>query len=140
MRSLCRFRSRRALTHLGKKLDRSLQLVNGRGEVLPFRSASFDHVIARGSIPYTKHAPNFRELRRVLADGGKLWISLHDVRYVLKQFATTNLKGTIYLVYVLINGLAFSLFGRSFRFINGSRECFQTEYGFVQPYGPRSSK
>ncbi|MDB4914194.1 MAG: hypothetical protein JWM95_1838 [Gemmatimonadetes bacterium] len=106
--------------------------LQGFGEDLtrvPDRSCSF--VMARVSVPYMDIGAFVREAHRVLEPGGQLWISYHTPRHVVHHLGQSlrarHVKDIVFRSYVLVNGAAFHLFGRQFRFpYNGRIESFQT--------------
>jgi ubiquinone/menaquinone biosynthesis C-methylase UbiE len=106
-----------------------VQLAAARGEQLPFQAGSFDFVCSRVALPYMNIVTALSEMRRVLRTGGHLWLTLHPIGITTAQFRRGNLKGKIYASYVILNGLWFHLSGRTFPFLRGVRESFQTERG-----------
>ena len=104
-------------------------LAAARGEQLPFRPNSFDFVYSRVALPYMDIPTALSEMRRVLQPGGKLWLTLHPIDIPLSQFARGNIKGKIYASYIVSNGIWFYLTGRTFRYLRGMCESFQTQRG-----------
>lgn len=104
----------------------------GQGENLPFRDCCFDLIISEVATPYMDIPSALAEIKRVLHPGGRLRLSLHPVsmttRELLRAIRQLNLKNTIYRLYILANGVWFSLTGRQFKFpLKRSRcESFQT--------------
>jgi SAM-dependent methyltransferase len=117
---------------LGQALADELQLVCAKAESLPFVRDSFDFVIARVALPYTNITEAMAEIARVLRGGGVCWLTLHRVsiawQLFLKHLRHLQLKGMVYQLYVLANGLTLHLFGRQFHFpLRRDRiESFQT--------------
>lgn len=111
---------------LGRKLAPDIGFVRAAGEALPFAPASFDLVVSRVALPYM-HVPTvLAELRRVLRPGGGLWATLHPFAVPRRALARANLRGKLYHLYVMANGLLFHLTGRQCRFPGGRCESFQT--------------
>jgi len=117
---------------LGRQLSGSIQFVCGKGEALPFKDECFDLVISRVALPYMHVRSALSEMSRVLKPGGDLWIVLHPSRMIIKETVKNirvfNFRGTLYQLYVLINGLALHLFNKQFPLPLGSSryESFQT--------------
>jgi ubiquinone/menaquinone biosynthesis C-methylase UbiE len=101
-----------------------------RGESLPFPDASFDRVVAAVALPYMNIPETLTEVHRVLVPGGSAFFSVHPLRFTLGELWKSILKPTamIYRFYVLLNGLAFHLTGRSLPITNRP-ESFQTQRG-----------
>ena len=106
-----------------------LRLAAARGETLPFADGSFDFVYSRVALPYMDIPAALAEMRRVLRDGGRLWLALHTLAIPAAHFRRGNLKGKIYAACTMINGFYFHLTGRTFRLRRGVCESIQTERG-----------
>ncbi|MBV9122150.1 MAG: class I SAM-dependent methyltransferase [Planctomycetes bacterium] len=63
----------------------ALQLVRGTIYALPFRDASFTHVICRGVLNYVHQRRALRELTRVLQPGGVLYLRVERAWYDLMR-------------------------------------------------------
>lgn len=104
----------------------------GRGEQLPFNDCCFDLVVSGVATPYMDIPAALNEIGRVLRPGGRIRLSLHPVsmtiRELIRAIKQMNLKNTVYRLYILANGVFFSLTGRQFMFpLKTSRcESFQT--------------
>lgn len=104
----------------------------GEGERLPFRDRCFDLVVSEVATPYMDIPLALAEIGRVLRPGGGLRLSLHPVSMTMRELFRTirqlNIKNTVYRLYILANGVFFSLTGQQFRFpLKRSRcESFQT--------------
>jgi ubiquinone/menaquinone biosynthesis C-methylase UbiE len=115
----------------GQKQFDLIKFVNGRSERLPFADASFDLVIARVALPYTHIPASIHEINRVLKPGGRLWLTLHPFKKIWRQLLQDskglNLRGMVFRMYVLLNGVWYHLTGRMFAFpFSGKIESFQT--------------
>jgi len=121
----------------GRTIANHISFVRATGEHLPFADGSFDVVISRVTLP-NMHVPNaLREISRALKPGGRVWLTLYPMRWVLRRacgsLKTGNLKNFAYLFYVMANGVFFHLTGRQFRFpFNRRCESFQTISGFTR--------
>ena len=96
---------------------------------LPIESGTVDLVISRVTLPYTNLSPAIGEVRRVLRDGGRIWITLHSREMVLgwlrQSLRSRNLRGSVQRAYSLLNGYAFKHFGLLFPYFNGKYESWQ---------------
>jgi SAM-dependent methyltransferase len=105
---------------LGRQLHPSLLLICARAESLPLPSDVFDLVISRVALPYTDIPRALHEISRVLKRGGRCWIVLHPMsmaaRSTFRHLTRGQIKGTIFQLYTLLNGLSLHLFGRQFPF------------------------
>ena len=115
----------------GRTLTQAVAFSAASAELLPFRSESFDVVIARVSLPYTRLSNSLAEIYRVLRPGGRFWTTLHPIDIPWKQATHANWKGWIFFGYVVTNGLLFHATGRQFRF-RGRMESFQTSGGVTR--------
>jgi SAM-dependent methyltransferase len=115
---------------LARELGPRLLLVRGSGEALPFRDASFDLVASRVALPYMDFRLALPEIDRVLLPGGQLWCTLHPLRMTLVELGGNlrrfQIKGALFRLLVLINGLLLHAFGRA----PMGRESAQTVRGF----------
>ncbi len=102
------------------------------GEALPFSDGHFEWVVSRVCLPYTDIPKSLAEIYRVLAPGGRVWMTLHSASFTLRcllQNATRGrLLAALFRLYVLANGTMLHLFGFAVRvpFSNGLIESFQT--------------
>jgi SAM-dependent methyltransferase len=120
----------------GNKLDKensgNLRLACAVGESLPFADGSFDVVFSRVAVPYMHIPTAVTEISRVLKPGGHLWLTLHPFQMVwgllMRALKAGNIKSILYFSYALLNGLAFHLFGKLWRFPLNRKRCesFQT--------------
>jgi ubiquinone/menaquinone biosynthesis C-methylase UbiE len=113
----------------GRTLTSDVSFVNGRAEALPFKNQEFDVVIARVSLPYTNLGSSLKEIRRVLRDDGKLWLTLHAFSMAWKQSQENGFRAKIFFGYILLNSFWFHLASKQFPFLGGKYESFQTERG-----------
>jgi SAM-dependent methyltransferase len=120
---------------LGQTLTDEVRFACARAEALPFSHDSFDFVIARLALPYADISRAVTEIERVLRGEGMCWLVLHPVSHAVRQLLwhlrRLELKGAIYQLYVIANGVGLHLFGRQFRFpLRRNRiESFQTSRG-----------
>ena len=112
----------------GKTHTKGIRFTCGRAEALPYADKQFDMVIARVSLAYTDMGASLKEIRRVLRDGGQVWMVLHPFSIPWKQAKSSNWKGWIFFSYIVINSLLFELTQKHFPF-RGRYESFQTARG-----------
>ena len=121
----------------GRKIANHISFVRASGEHLPFADGSFDVVISRVTLPLM-HVPNaLREISRALKPGGRVWLTLHSMSWILgragESLKSGNLKNFAYQLYVMTNGAFFHLTGSQFRFpFNRRCESFQTVKGITR--------
>jgi len=121
----------------GRKIVDHITFVRASGEHLPFADGSFDVIISRVTLP-NMHVPNaLREILRALKPGGRVWITLYPVSWILHRageaLKSGNLKSFVYQFYVMTNGVFFHLTGRQCRFPFTRRcESFQTVSRFTK--------
>ena len=120
---------------LGRTLTAGVQFSAASGEHLPFAAGSFDLVFSRVALPYMNIPEALREIDRVLRPGGMVWFSLHPPRFALRAMSRAirnrSVRGSVYPVYTLFNGVALHLFNRQMRWPFGRRrfESNQTAAG-----------
>ena len=118
---------------LGRRLDGGLAFANSLGERLPFADASFDLVFSRVALPYMPVGVALREMARVLAPGGDLWLTLHPLDKTLAELRgdlrARRAKALLHRAYVIANGLSLDLLGREWPtpWRRDRYESFQTE-------------
>lgn len=112
---------------LGKGLTRSVQFVCAKGESLPLQSDYFDRVICRVAMPYMHIPSALAEIGRVLRAGGSLWLVLHapsmTMREVMANVYRLRLKGAVYRLYALANGIALHFLGKQFHLPLAPHRC-----------------
>ena len=104
----------------------------GSGESLPFEDGTFDRVISNVALPYMNIQKTLAEIHRVLVPGGRLSVSLHLPSFTIDELvhkAIPRPVPTFFRLYVLMNGLLFHCTGKTFAFVKGRTESFQTERG-----------
>lgn len=119
----------------GRSLSDDIQFVNASAEAIPLASASCDLVFSRVSLPYTDIPRVAAEIARLLVPGGRCWITFHRPAFALRELMQHarggRVKGVLYELYVLANGLSLHFFGRLIRYpLKRSRlESVQTTRG-----------
>ena len=99
------------------------------GTDIPVKYDSVDLVIMRVSLPYMNIPAVATEVRRVLKEGGRAWMTVHSRkqagRFLRDAIRRRDIKDTIHKIYVLANGLLFKLTGCLIPFANGRYESWQ---------------
>ena len=111
---------------LGRTLTGDVGFARATGEALPFRAGRFDLVICRVALPFMHVPTALAEMRRVLRPGGFLWLTAHGIDFPLRALRRASLRGKLFQLYVLGNGLLFHLTLRQVRFPGRGCESFQT--------------
>jgi SAM-dependent methyltransferase len=116
---------------LGATWTSDVRLVCGSGDSLPFADDSFDFVFSRVALPYMHVPTALREIRRVLAPGGEMWLGLHGPGIVFSQLADAlrggHAKSALFQTYAAVNGVLSHFTGRLLRWpVGGRYESFQT--------------
>ena len=106
-----------------------LRVAAAQGEHLPFATGAFDYVYSRVALPYMNSPVALAEMARVLQPGGHLWLALHPIAIPAEQFRRGNLKGKVYALYTMLNGVWFHMTGRILRLPGGICESIQTRRG-----------
>ncbi|HEY5546116.1 MAG TPA: class I SAM-dependent methyltransferase [Gemmatimonadaceae bacterium] len=98
-------------------------------EQLPLPGGSVDFYVSRVTIPLTNIPEALQEAARVLVPGGRLWITLHPISMIFGQIGRAvrrgRVKELIMRSIVLMNGLAFHIFGTGRRIL-GIRDSWQS--------------
>jgi SAM-dependent methyltransferase len=98
-------------------------------EKLPLPDASVDLYVSRVALPYADIPVALAEAARVLMPGGRLWITLHPVSMTIAEMRIAARHGKIKEIarrmIVLLNGMAFHLFGTNRKFL-GIRDSWQS--------------
>jgi ubiquinone/menaquinone biosynthesis C-methylase UbiE len=116
---------------LGRELTQRVGFIAGQAEHLPFPDASFDLVLSRVTLPLTYVPAAVREIGRVTAPGGDLWLVLHSLSKTVHDLSGSLRSGqwkrVLYRSYVLANGALFHATGRLAPSpLDGHYESFQT--------------
>jgi ubiquinone/menaquinone biosynthesis C-methylase UbiE len=121
----------------GRKTADRISFVRASGEHLPFADGLFDVVISRVALPYMHMPTALREISRALKPGGRVWLTLHPMSWILRPAVEAlkagAMKNFAYQCYVMTNSVFFHFTGRQFRFpFNRRCESFQTVKGVVR--------
>jgi SAM-dependent methyltransferase len=100
-------------------------------ESLPFDNSTFDLVMCRLALPYTRNAAALSEMARVLRPGGLLILKIHHARYYWHKFWQALRGGQARAVgsstKVLLIGFVYHVTGRQPR-LRALAEVFQTRW------------
>ncbi|PWT89424.1 MAG: hypothetical protein C5B56_07120, partial [Proteobacteria bacterium] len=122
--------ARRQFSKLG--YEGQSEFVCSPAESLPFESGTFDVVICRLALPYTRNEQALAEMARVLRRGGLLILKIHHARWYGRRFWRALRSGHLHDAAVfarsLLNGTFYHLTGRQpqTRLLGG--EVFQTRW------------
>lgn len=129
LRVLCGIDIDAASVAHGRRRWPFLRLEVGDGNRLPYETGTFDVVLSRVALPYMDVPRVIREMARVPKAGGELWLVTHTWRYARRHLwlALRNgrVRPVVFMLYVIVNGVAFALTGKLYRF-RGKIESFQT--------------
>jgi SAM-dependent methyltransferase len=112
---------------LGRTLAPNVNFAGAVAEKLPFATAQFDFVVARGCLQYTHIGQSTAEIYRVLNAGGKIWIVVNPWQALRRRARNGGIKQLIFCGYILLNSIALQLTGASFSYLNGMREVLHTK-------------
>lgn len=105
---------------LGRSLTDAIEFMHAPAEAIPLPDRSFDLIISRVALPYTDIPRAVNEMARLLKTGGRCWVVLHPVSFgrrdLWEDFRHARLKGVVFRLYVLANGLLLHIAGRVIRY------------------------
>jgi ubiquinone/menaquinone biosynthesis C-methylase UbiE len=121
----------RSALDYGKRHFTNIAYVEATAEALPFTDGAFDFVISRVTLPYTVFERSFSEIARILAEDGRIWVTLFRpsevLSYLRNAIVKLAFKDVVFQLYALANGVVFHCFAKQFRLpFNGACESFQT--------------
>jgi len=115
-----------------RALSDRVTFISGKGEDLPFASASFDVVNCGLALPYMNNARALDEIERVLRPGGILLLKIHHTRYYLRDFwrglLSRKLLEMVHSGRVLAVGTIYHLTDRQISTRILGNETFQTRW------------
>lgn len=119
-----------AIAYANERWPEKARFAVAPAERLPLPDNSVDLYVSRVSLPYADIPAALREASRVLAPGGRLWITLHPLSMAFDQLGKA-LRGARVKEFVgasifLANGLAFHFLGTGRRIL-GMRDSWQSE-------------
>lgn len=115
---------------LGKEWGCNAPFVCARAEFLPFNNGSFDLVVARSSLQYTDLRKSLPEIRRVLKEGGQVWMVMDSLGAFWSVPRGWRPKAWLHFCYVAINSIVFRVSGRQIALF-GRYETIQTRRGLT---------
>jgi ubiquinone/menaquinone biosynthesis C-methylase UbiE len=100
----------------------------GVGERLPFANGAFDRIVSGVALPYMNISAVLAETRRVLIPGGSVFLSLHPLRFTIRELreALPRPIPSLFRLFVILNGIVLHLTGCSLS-VRGRPESFQTQ-------------
>lgn len=115
-----------------RALSDRVTFISGKGEDLPFASASFDVVNCGLALPYMNNARALDEIERVLRPGGILLLKIHHTRYYLRDLwqglLSRKLLAMVHSGRVLAVGAIYHLTDRQTSSRILGNETFQTRW------------
>ncbi len=119
-----------AIAYGMKNYGDKIQFICADANRVPMPSNTFNLVFSRVALPYTNIPKVIKEIKRVLKNDGRVWLTLHDKTMANKYLkeainSRLNIKRLVYVVYILLNGYSLKYFGIIFPFITGRYESWQ---------------
>ena len=106
-----------------------IQFILSDAARIPLPSRTLNLVFSRVSLPYTNIPKVIREIRRVLRNDGRVWMTLHGKsmadRYLKEALRIRSVKRLLHVIYILFNGYLLKYLGFVIPFINGRFESWQ---------------
>ncbi len=116
---------RYGIEHYGSKIH----FILSDAEHIPLPSNTINLVYSRVALPYTNIPRVIREIRRVLRDDGRVWMTIHSKSnadmYLKEAISSRDFRRLVHVIYILINGYLLKYLGIVFPFINGRYESWQ---------------
>jgi SAM-dependent methyltransferase len=110
--------------------DGQVEFICSPAEWLPLSDKSFDVVVCRLALPYTRNAPALSEMARVLRPGGLLILKIHHLRYYCRRWLLAilarNLREAASISRIILSGTLYHVTGRQPIYRFKAREVFQT--------------
>jgi len=115
-----------------RKMRGRVVFATAEAERLPCRSNTFDVVICRLALPYTRNARALSELARVVRPGGLVLLQFHHARFYLNGLARAmkalSPRPVVHDLLVLAAGIVYLMTGTQPRARWIAGEVFQTEW------------
>lgn len=96
---------------------------------IPEPDGTVDLIYACVSIPYTNIPDVIDEMKRLLRNNGRIWMTLHSKSYANEQLKIAIRRRSIidfvHKIYLMFNGYLFKSFGVLIPWINGEYESWQ---------------
>jgi SAM-dependent methyltransferase len=106
--------------------------IRSPAESLPFGDKSFDVVVCRLALPYTRNAQALSEMARVLRPGGLLILKIHHPRYYWRRWLLAishrNLREAASIARVILSGALYHMTGQQPKHGFLAQEVFQTRW------------
>jgi len=113
------------------RLSGRVAYARGFAESIPCHAETFDVVVCRLALPYTRNEEALAEMARVLRPGGVLLLKYHHVRFYIRSLkqaiAAGSLRRALYAARVLVAGSVYHIFGRQPTGRLLRSECYQTD-------------
>ncbi len=112
-----------------KKYGPNIIYLQSDANGIPIASNLVNLIISRVALPYTHIPTVLDEARRILKSNGRLWMTLHSRKMVLRWIITAlkkrDTRNFIYYIYVLLNGYLLKYFGLLWPFRKNQYESWQ---------------
>lgn len=112
--------------------DGEVEFICSPAESLPFGDKSFDVVICRLALPYTRNAQAMSEMARVLRPGGLLILKIHHLRFYWRRWLLAichrNLREAASIARIILSGSLYHMTGQQPTHGFKAREVFQTRW------------
>ena len=114
----------------------NIQFLLSDASRIPVASNTVDLAFSRVSLPYTNIPKAVKEIKRVLKDGGRIWLTLHEkhiaMSYLRDSMKHRHIRRFVHVLYILANGYMFKCFKRVVPYLNGSYESWQDPKALVK--------
>jgi len=101
-------------------------------ETLPFDDKSFELVVCRLALPYTRNSQALAEMARVLRPGGLLILKIHHLYYYLRRLwlaiCQREIRTGLSIARIIVSGMLYHMTGRQPSRGFKPREVFQTRW------------
>jgi SAM-dependent methyltransferase len=112
--------------------DGQVDFIRSPAESLPFGDKSFDVVVCRLALPYTRNAQALSEMARVLRPGGLLILKIHHLRFYCRRWWLAirhrNLREAASIARIILSGMLYHMTGQQSTHRLKAREVFQTRW------------
>jgi SAM-dependent methyltransferase len=116
----------------GVGCDGRVEFICSPAESLPFDDKSFEVVVCRLALPYTRNSEALAEMARVLKPGGLLILKIHHLYYYLRRLwlalCQRQIRAALSIARIIVSGVLYHVTGRQPKHGFKAREVFQTRW------------